>query len=280
MARMERAQTVNGKRLAANGDALPPHIQSLKIPPAWTDVEYSADPGASLLAVGKDSKGRRQAVYSKAFAETQAAKKFARIKAMADQFDALVRQNESGRRSSSRATRDNADCCALIMELGIRPGSDADTGAEKKAYGATTLEGRHVVRSDDGSVRLQFIGKKGVALDLPVSDERLAANLIERAEKSGPDGRLFGAVTDKSLLDYVHSLDGGAFKTKDFRTHLGTGTAYALVQNTPAPKTEQEYRKAVMNVAKVVSKKLGNTPVIALQSYIAPEVFASWRIAA
>ena len=45
----------------------------------------------------------------------------------------------------------------------------------------------------------------------------------------------------------------------------------------PAPKTEAERKKAVMSVAKVVSSKLGNTPTIALQSYIHPNVFEGWK---
>ncbi len=30
----------------------------------------------------------------------------------------------------------------------------------------------------------------------------------------------------------------------------------------------------------MVATKLGNTPTVALQSYIAPEVFGAWRMAA
>lgn len=277
---LERTKTVDGKRVQSDGSPLPEHIEKLKIPPAWTDVEYSTDPDAKLLAVGKDSKGRRQAVYSKAFADSQAAKKFARIKALSAEMPAIERENSEARKSENRRIRDKADCCALVMKMGIRPGSDDDTGAKVKAYGATTLEGRHVVHGEDGSVRLQFTGKKGVSIDLLVEDKELAANLVERAKKAGAGGKLFDGVTDKSLLDYTHTLDRGHFKTKDFRTRLGTATAYEIVNRSPPPKTEKEYRKSVMDVARKVSAKLGNTPVIALQSYIAPEVFAAWRIAA
>ena len=147
-----------------------------------------------------------------------------------------------------------------------------------KAYGATTLEGRHVVKTDAG-VSLRFVGKKGVPLDLPVEDAALAKALLERAAKSGPNGKLFPAVTDKTLLEHAHTLDGGGFKTKDFRTHVGTATAYALVAARKAPGSMADYKKAVMDVAKEVSRKLGNTPIVALQSYVSPSVFAAWRIA-
>jgi DNA topoisomerase IB len=58
---------------------------------------------------------------------------------------------------------------------------------------------------------------------------------------------------------------------------LGTKTAMAEVEKLPRPKNEAQYKKAVRVVADVVSKKLGNTPTVALQSYISPTVFAEWR---
>ena len=160
------------------------------------------------------------------------------------------------------------------MSMGIRPDSDTDTQAKVKPYGATTLEGRHVVVSDS-EVRLRFTGKKGVALDLPVTDASVVEMLLARKRAAGEDGKLFG-VTDKALLDHVHSFDGGGFKTKDFRTLLGTRTALAEIAKMSAPTDEKAYKKAVMDVAKKVSAKLGNTPTVALQSYIAPEVFSKW----
>jgi DNA topoisomerase I len=263
-------------RTTEAGSQLPEHIQKLKIPPGWSDVRYSENPDADLLAVGKDSKGRVQSIYSKKFQDTQAAAKFARIHELIAKFNYISKQNAEAQQSSDPKKKDSADCLDLIMKMGVRPGSETDTGAKTKAYGATTLEGKHVVKTKDG-VSLRFVGKKGVALDLPVEDKQLAAMLTERAEKAGDGGKLFPATNDKILLEHTHTLDGGGFKTKDFRTHVGTSTAYELVRGTPPPRNEQDYRKAVMNVAKQVSQKLGNTPVIALQSYISPTVFSEWR---
>jgi DNA topoisomerase IB len=275
-AALKETKIVDGKRVQANGSPLPAHIEKLKLPPAWADVRYSDDPKADLMAVGKDSKDRVQSVYSEAFSANNAAAKFARIEELRGKFGYISKQNEDAQRSSNPKTKDSADCLSLIMKMGVRPGSDDDTGAKVKAYGATTLEGRHVVETPAG-VSLRFVGKKGVSLDLPVEDAGLAAMLMQRAKASGASGKLFPATNDKALLDHTHSLDGGGFKTKDFRTHVGTATAYALVQSAPKPTTMAEYKKRVMDVAQKVSKKLGNTPVIALQSYISPVVFSSWR---
>ena len=264
-----------GERLnAETGESLPDHIKSLKIPPAWTDVRYALSPDSSLLATGRDAKGRPQAIYSLAHQERQAAAKFARVQEMARKFDVMRRQNDEKKRDPK--LKDTADCLDLIMQTGIRPGSEEDTGAENQAYGATTLLGSHVAE-DDGAVRLVFVGKKGINLSIPVNNAGLADELRKRAKAAGPNGKLFPGTDAKKLLEHVHSLDGGGFKTKDFRTNVGTATALDVVSSLPVPNDEKSYRKQVMAVAKQVALKLGNTPIVALQSYINPSVFADWR---
>lgn len=266
-----------GKRTLEGGAPLPEHIQKLKIPPAWTEVAVNPDPAAPLQVVGRDAKGRQTSVYSEEFSESQARAKFERVRSLAEQYHSIEAQNAYAQKSDSARTRDAADCLSLIMKTGLRPGSESDTGAEKKAYGATNLQGRHVVKTGDG-VRLQFTGKKGVDLDIEVGDPSLGKMLLQRAKAAGDDGAVFPSVNEKSLLEHVHKLGDGSFKTKDFRTHLGTKTAAALVEKLDPPATEKDRRAAIMQVAKEVSKKLGNTPVIALQSYINPTVFARWSM--
>ena len=267
--------TIGNQRLTANGEPLPPHIAKLRIPPAWTDVTYSPDPNAVLLVVGKDAKGRRQYIYSGAHSAKQAAAKFARIKELDRKYQAILTKNQKTRQSADSIAAALADCAALIMSTGIRPGSDIDTLAEKKAYGATTLEGQHVIPTDDGVV-LKFIGKKGVPLNIPITDPDLVAMLLRRKKMAGDTGRLF-PIGPRQLLDYVHQFGGGGFRTKDFRTLVGTRAAMAEVAKLPPPKTEREYKRDVLTVAKTVAAKLGNTPTVALQAYINPVVFSGWR---
>ena len=264
-------------RTQPSGEALPEHIAKLRIPPAWTEVKYNPDPNGALLAVGKDAKGREQHLYSASFSGTQAEAKFRRIEELNNKFTQIKSENDANRQD--KAKREVADVLMLIMATGIRPGSDKETLADKHAYGATTLEGKHVV-SDENGVRLQFVGKKGVNIDIPVNDAKVASMLQSRAKHAGPGGKLFPKTTDGKLLGYVHSLDGGSFKTKDFRTLLGTRLAMREIKNFHTPRNAQSYKKQVMAIAKKVAQALGNTPAIALQSYISPEIFSRWRITA
>lgn len=266
-----------GARTLEDGSPIPDHAAKLKIPPAWTNVVIAQNKDADLLARGSDAKGRVQSIYSDAHWTKAAAAKFARTQELLAKREAIIKENNVNR--TDPAKREEADVMALILQTGIRPGSDKDTGAKVKAHGATTLEGRHVTVTG-GKVRLRFVGKKGVSLDIPVGDPELAEMLKERKKAAGGSGRLFATDASK-LLDYAHSLDGGKFKTKDFRTLVGTKTAIEEVAKVQGkPKTQKDYVKQVKAVARIVAEKLGNTATVALQSYIDPSVFSAWRVAA
>lgn len=255
----------------------PSHIKNLKIPPAWTNVKISQNPKADLLAIGKDAKGRDQYIYSAKYAESQAAAKFKRVQTLSTILPQLQKRNDKNLISRDDKVREHAECLGLIMATGLRPGSERDTGAEKTAYGATTLEGRHVV-TEGNDTYLRFTGKKGVDLNIKIDDTVLANSLQDRAKKVGSDNQLFPGISDKSLRDYTKSITSGKAKPKDFRTLVGTSLAYQMVNGMEKPTNKSSYKKSVMEVAKAVSSKLGNTPAIALKAYISPFVFSTWKI--
>lgn len=144
-----------------------------------------------------------------------------------------------------------------------------------KSHGATTLEGRHVIEAPDG-VRIQFVAKESVYHDHRIRDPELAKMLLGRKAKAGERGQLF-PVSEGQVASYSETLDGGKFTPKDWRTQRGTREAIDAVNGMEAPKDEESYRRAVMEVAEVVSSLLGNAPDVALEKYVDPTVFAAWR---
>ena len=259
-----------GEHILANGKKLPKHIP--KLPPAWTNVQVNVNPNSTLWAKGLDEKGRTQSVYNATFTAKQAAKKFTKVNELRKKKEQIL--NELRNDMKKPETREVSIVLALINHTGIRPGSSTDTKAAKQAYGATTLKAEHV---KDGGTRLKFTGKKGVALDIKVTDPALIKVLAAKAKGKAKGEKLF-EVNDAKLREYTQSKDGGGFNPKDFRTAKGTETAIAAMAGMKAPKNEAEYKKLVKKIATEVSNQLGNTPTIALQSYIDPTVFASWRI--
>lgn len=71
------------------------------------------------------------------------------------EYDGMSAQVAKDRQSSDAAVKTNSDCMDLVMKMGIRPGSESDTKAAKKAYGETTLLGQHVKIEGSESVFLR-----------------------------------------------------------------------------------------------------------------------------
>ena len=262
----------------AGGQPVPEHIKPLigRIPPAWSDVKISTSPDVDLLVTGKDAKGRSQSIYRDDFHMKNAAIKFARNREGLEKHDIMYKQNLAGLKSSNPATREAAAATWLMFEQGTRVGGAGDTGAKVKAYGASTLEGRHVVPQEDGSVWLQFVGKEGVKHDHKIRNPDLAKELVRRSKEAGPNGKIFN--TNEGLVSkHVKTLDGGKFTPKDLRTIRANNLAIQTIKDTPPPKNLKEYKSAVKTVAEKVSGVLGNKPAQALESYIDPNVFSVWR---
>jgi DNA topoisomerase-1 len=253
-----------GMKLADDADR-----KKFKVPPAWTNAFVAADPDdpdQKYLTMGTDKKGQVQRTRTVQFAAQQDAEKFARVRAFVDALPVIDAALESD-------TSDTAAAIMLIRKMGLRPGSDRDTGAEVKAYGATNLERRHVTIEGD-TVKLSFVGKKGVDIELEMADPQLARALQSRLD--GPaDGRLFDT-NERKANKWLKSVAPG-FMAKDFRTALATSEAMIAVDEMPVPTSAQDYKRKRNQIGDMVAGMLGNTRTMALSSYINPDVFAAWE---
>ena len=247
-------------------------MKALKIPPAWRDVHLSVDPDAALQAVGLDSKNRTVYRRSAEQDEAKAAENFSRMKDFGGALPALRDRIAQDLLSDDPAVREAAAVVYLIDKTAFRIGSTADTGSENQAYGATTLRSSHVKIVGD-KVSFRFTGKKGVAISETVRDATLAKILSERMK---PRARLFD-VSDDDVRVYMKSRMDQPFTPKDFRTYYGTALALERVKSMRVPNSEKALKKAMREVAESVSKYLGNTPAVALKSYIAPAVWSRWK---
>jgi hypothetical protein len=265
----------------ANGRPIPKYVMKATgrpIPPAWTDVEVSTDPKADLMVTGRDEKGRRQPILSINARTKNSATKFGRTEELRTKLDAVTAEISKDIKSGDKTKRENASCLRLISETAIRPGNQRDMKAEHESFGATTLQGRHVI-GRPGAVALRFVPGKshGEIKTFSITDKAVGKDVLARAKAAGPKGLLFPTVTEKTLRVYTRGLDGGGFKPKDMRTARGTSLAVDTINRMDPPKNRASYKKSVKAVATVVSQHLGNTPTVALQSYIDPHVFLAWR---
>jgi len=260
-------------------------VHGVKIPPGYRVIWQSESPNGNargLLAKVKDSKDRTKPIYTAEHDRIAAEKKFKRTLTLLRDFAKIQEGIRAGMGSQKDGDRQRFEALALVVDTGMRPGSDNDTKASVKAYGATTLQARHVKFEGDSAV-FDFIGKNAHRNEFRTDDPAIVAALKARvAAAGGPDVPLWPLATRANVLAAVKSVSppGTSYKTKDFRTAKGTITATRMVETAPPPKpptTEAELAKAKKYVAGRVATALSNTAAICLKAYIAPFAWGSWE---
>lgn len=248
-------------------------LDAMHIPPAWRNVVISADSSAKVQAIGLDAAGRWQYRYSAGHVEEATRRKFDRVKLFSQDL-AMIRKNVL---NGIRTNDTKAMLLRMEEKTAIRMGSLADVKAKEKAYGLTTLQGKHV-RIEGNKIKLDFIAKKGIPVHYEFTDDTLSAWLKERKSKlSSIKDRMFPDVSPKKLNGYLKETAGGkSYTIKDFRTYHGTRIAFEeLMRYAGKVLSIKEKKKIIKEVCEKVSRFLHNTPATAKSAYIDPMV---WQI--
>lgn len=258
-------------------------IQSLAIPPAWTEVEITTDRDAKVLASGRDASGRRQHIYNPQWTEQAAERKFRRIQRFGEQLSVMRRA--TGQHLKQRPI--NADvvlACMVRMldEAFFRPGSRRYT-EQNQSHGLTTLRSKHM-REDDGAMVFEYSGKSGKEQRRIIEDESVCEVLQELEEMTGYE--LFDVTledgerhkfTASDLNEYIGDVMGEDFTAKDFRTWAGT-LLMAVALDEAGPQTDEKLTASeIVSAVKEVAGRLGNTPAICRESYIHPQVISAYE---
>jgi DNA topoisomerase I len=257
-------------------------IESLVIPPAWSNVRIARSQRSKILAQGRDQAGRLQSIYHPKFRERQEKLKFDRILRFAEQLPALRRQlNKDLARRRLGKEKVLACIVRLIDEAYFRVGNER-YAKENQSYGITTLRGKHTDVTGD-TVTFDFIGKSGKAHVKQISDPQIARIIKQLDELPGYEIFRYqdakGVMHDLSSADvnaYIKTHMGEEFTAKDFRTWGGTliaTTELLASQQTDNPK---ERTKIVTRVVKEAAERLGNTPAVARSSYIDPRIIDAY----
>jgi DNA topoisomerase-1 len=255
-------------------------IESLKIPPAWTDVGINVRAGGALQVVGKDAAGRWQYLYHENHTRRQDTKKFQRIIAFAEALPKMrstvavhLRRPDLGRE------RVMASIMRILSTCFIRPGSQV-YASENGSYGISTLRPKHV-KVKGNVVEFDFPGKSGVRQLRQIKDRQVAR--VVRSLLKHPAREVFkfqngnGDFVDvkrRHITEYVREVMGENFSAKDFRTWAGTLVcACALARaGTEIVEKKTARKRKVVAAIKETAEALGNTPAVCRSSYICPEI--------
>jgi len=299
MTRLEQLQNAGIKRLGtpargfhyknADGKAVSAaerkRIESLKIPPAWTDVAINPRPAGALQVVGKDAAGRWQYLYHENHTRRQDAKKFRRIVSFAEALPKMrktvaahLRQPDLGRE------RVMASIVRILSSCFIRPGSHV-YASENGSYGIATLRPKHVKVKGD-VVEFDFPGKSGVRQVRQIKDRQVAK--VVRGLLKEPAREVFKYqngngefvnVKRPHITEYIREVMGEKFSAKDFRTWAGTLVCACALARAGVDSTEKKTarKRKVVAAIKETAEALGNTPAVCRSSYICPEIINSFE---
>src|SRR5256886_6020821 len=192
-------------------------IESLVIPPAWSDVWISPRAAAHLQATGVDKAGRRQYLYHPEFRAQQEQAKYDKLIRFAERLPEL-RQAMGEHITHDPLDQDRVSAIAvrLLNLTWFRVGSERYV-RESNTYGVTTLAKRHVsVRGKRVSFRFQT--KHGYKVRTALVDTEIAASVKALLQVRGGrqlfryehEGELHN-LTGRKLNDYIQRYMGGGF---------------------------------------------------------------------
>lgn len=254
-------------------------VKALAIPPAWDDVWICPHPNGHIQAVGTDDAGRRQYLYHPAWREKRDRLKFDRVLTAARRLPAARRAIARDLRREGMPLERAEALAVRLLDLGyFRIGSDiyADTNG---SFGLTTLERRHV-RKQGGRLVFRYEGKSGIEQSVEIDDPEVLEALDALRRRRGGSDRLLAYLVERRWRDLdsatVNLYLGGLLEdltAKDFRTwHATVLAAAALAAGDEPGDSRRSRQRAIRTAVAEVADYLGNTPVIAKNSYIDPRV--------
>ncbi|HZZ94480.1 MAG TPA: DNA topoisomerase IB [Usitatibacter sp.] len=257
-------------------------LNSLAIPPAWTDVWICPDPNGHIQATARDARGRKQYRYHTAYREACDQSKFRRMLEFSEVLPGLRETIERDLRAPDLSRRQIlATVIRLLDRTLIRVGND-EYARENRSFGLTTLRRRHV-EVDGSLLRFSFRGKSGVEHDVAIDDARLA-RIVQRCQDL-PGTELFQyldatgkrqAVSSDDVNARLREIAGSDVSAKDFRTWGGTmQAAIALRAMGPVP-TKREADRNILGALDEVSQRLGNTRTVCRKYYVHPALIQAY----
>jgi DNA topoisomerase I len=268
---------VDARGRAVRDPATLARIRALAIPPAWTEVWISPDPGGHIQATGRDARGRKQYRYHAKWREVRDEAKYYRLVAFCRALPRLRSAVERDLRCACLCKRKVVAAIVALMERAqLRVGND-EYARQNGSYGATTLRDRHAkIRGD--TLELAYRGKGGIERRIRMTDRRLAR--IVRRCRDLPGQRLFQYVdgdairpiTSSDVNEYIREITGGPFTAKDYRTWAATLGAALLLCALERPANQRACKRCIQEVLCAVAAQLGHTPAICRKSYIHPRI--------
>ena len=257
-------------------------LNSLAIPPAYTDVWICPKPDGHLQATGRDAKGRKQYRYHPRFREVRDGTKYEHMIDFAHALPTIRARVDADMRVRGLTRQKVLATVVYLLETTMIRVGNADYAKQNESYGLTTLENEHV-DVDGSQLKFHFKGKSGKTWKLSIRDRRVAK--IVKASQDLPGEHLFQylddegeqhSVTSGDVNAYLREIAGAHITAKDFRTWTGTVLAALALTEFEKVDSDAAAKRNVRAAIEQVAARLGNTPTVCRKCYVHPEVLDSY----
>jgi DNA topoisomerase-1 len=252
-------------------------VRALVLPPAWTSVWIANKKNAYLQATGLDAAGRKQYRYHPKWTSRRSDHKYFRLLEFGKALPAARKRIAKDlKRKEYDEQKVLAICVQVMQKTLIRVGNESYAQLYG-SYGLSTLRTKHA-KVDGNTLKLKFVGKKGVKQEVALNDKSLAKMVKSCMEIPGQDlfqyyteGKEHRGVDSGKINNYIREITGSDFTAKDFRTWGGTLEALRqLAICSGNIEEERPKKKIIVQVLDCVASKLGNTRAVCKSSYVYP----------
>jgi DNA topoisomerase-1 len=257
-------------------------INSLAIPPAYTDVWICRNPHGHIQATGRDARGRKQYRYHPEWDTIRHTTKYERMLAFGKALPGIRRRVAALLKQDGMSREKVLAAIVKLLEITLIRVGNEEYARANKSYGLTTLQTRHV-ESAGRRIHFSFRGKGGIGHAVTVEHPRLAQ--IVRHCKALPGADLFQyldetgscrAISAADVNGFLQEISGADFTAKDYRTWAGSVFVMAELKKL-AFASENEAKKHIVATIKAVAERLGNTPAVCRKSYVHPVLLDAYR---
>ena len=263
-------------------DATLQRIRSLVIPPKWEHVWICPYPNGHLQVTARDARGRKQYRYHPEFRAQRDEAKFDRMFAFSEVLWKIRDRVEHDiQLPGLPREKVMATVVWLLEKTLIRVGSD-EYARDNKSYGLTTLRRKHV-EIHGSEISFEFRGKSGIAVNVDVSDRRIA-RIVQRCQEL-PGQELFQYLDDEGMRrqvdagdvnEYLREVTDKEITAKDFRTFAGTMLAADQLRRMGRAETLTEAKQNVVRAIDATAGRLGNTRAVCRKYYIHPALLEAY----
>lgn len=286
-------------------------IESIGIPPNWDNVWISRDPNTEIIAIGSDSKGKKQYIYSQEHNKRVQKEKYERMKEFVRKMPELDKHlskiiKQETKKGNKTATRERiiALMLKLIQKYHFRVGKE-EYARLNGSYGICSLRRKHfnieknnktnenneIKKENKEKITIEFLSKsKQVAnfvIDDPffVKELKLLLNLPFDSNENmfqctEDEGSTYKKITYKDLNAFLQSIIGKQFTIKDFRTYgsnITFVTALLIATLKNPPTSNKKIEENIKEAFRLSAETLKHTKAISKKSYVMNDIVNLYR---